>query len=304
VSAQDLARGVEERLGHPVFVSPSQADISVEGHIEPAARGPGWHAIVVLRDAHGTALGTRELHRDDSSCDSMRAPLVLVIAIMIDPDAAMRPPTSPAPTAPPPAPAPIVIEKSVPILVRVPEPPPTPHPTWRFDGASSLIGGAGLQPSPSWGLAGSAILEPPGVFGFLTVEGYAALWVDQTATAPDGSTRATFSVAYLGGGFCPLRLHAQRVALFGCGSGQLGYFKSSSAAAAPNHEQVYLAGAVDGRMSLRLVGPFTLRGGAALVVPIVRDTILYARADGSQAALFRLSAVAATFDLGLGLALP
>jgi hypothetical protein len=233
----------------------------------------------------------------------MRAPLVLVIAIMIDPDAALRPTPKPAPPAPPPA-VPVVVEKPVPVLVRVPEPPPAPRPTWRFDGASSLLGGAGLQPGPSLGLAGSAILEPPGVFGFLTVEGYGALWVDETATAPDGSTRATFSLAYLGGGFCPLRLHARRVDLFGCGSGQLGYFKSASAAAAPNHEQVYLAAAVDGHVSLRLVGPFTLRGGAALVVPIVRDTIPYARPDGSQAAFFRLSAVAGTADLGLGLAFP
>ena len=35
VSTQDLARDVEQRLGHPIFVSPSEADVSVEGHIEP-----------------------------------------------------------------------------------------------------------------------------------------------------------------------------------------------------------------------------------------------------------------------------
>ena len=61
----DLARDVETRLGHPVFVSAAQADLSVEGRIEPAKGGPGWHAILVLRDAAGATLGTREITRNE-----------------------------------------------------------------------------------------------------------------------------------------------------------------------------------------------------------------------------------------------
>ncbi len=53
VSTQDLARDVEARLRRPVFVSPAQADVSVEGHIEPRAPGPGWKATIALRDAKG-----------------------------------------------------------------------------------------------------------------------------------------------------------------------------------------------------------------------------------------------------------
>ena len=69
-----------------------RADVSVEGHIERGNGTTGWHAVLVLRDAHGVSLGTRELKRDDASCDAMRAPLALIIVVMIDPDAALAGP--------------------------------------------------------------------------------------------------------------------------------------------------------------------------------------------------------------------
>ncbi|MBX3210375.1 MAG: hypothetical protein KF764_35410, partial [Labilithrix sp.] len=98
VATQPLARAVEERLGRSVFVSAAEADLSVEGHVEKRTRGAssGWHAVITVRDASGATLGTRELDRADASCDAMTEPLALVIAVMIDPDAAMRP--KPAPT--------------------------------------------------------------------------------------------------------------------------------------------------------------------------------------------------------------
>jgi hypothetical protein len=295
VSTQDLARDVEQRLGHPIFVSASEAEVSVEGHIEhePGAGGPRWHAVLVLRDAHGASLGTRELRRDDASCDAMRAPLALVIAIMIDPDAALaeHPPAPPAATPP----QTIVVERPVPVIVRVPEPPP-PRPAWLLDAGASLIGSVGLLPGPGIGLFGGGILVPPRQF--FGAEVYGAAWLDQSVAAGTGTS--TFWFGYVGGGFCPLVLHGRRFAGFGCASGQLGYLASYGPSPTPNQTQVHLAAALEMRGTVRIAGPFTARAGAMLVVPLVRNQFVY----GDDAPLFRMAAVAATADLGLGVAFP
>jgi hypothetical protein len=304
VSAQDLARDVETRLGHPVFVSPSQADVSVEGHIERAAGARGWHAVLVLRDADGVSLGTRELRRDDPSCDAMRAPLALIIVVMIDPDAALSSSAQPAaaPPPPPPLPAPpVVVEKPVPVFVPVTVPPPPRPPSWHLDVGTSLIGGVGLLPGPSVGLAGGGVLVPPP--GFLGFEVYGALWLDQTLAAGTAGS-ATLWLGYVGGGLCPLLLRYHRLDASGCASAQLGYLAAYGPSSTPNQSQIHVAGALEARGTLRLAGPFTARAGALVLVPVIRDSFFYEEAGGGHAPLFQMAPVAATLDLGVGVAFP
>jgi len=279
VSTQELARGVEARLGRAVFVSAAEGDLSVEGRIEPAHGKPGWRALLVLRDSKGAQLGTRELTRDEASCEAMREPLVLVIALMIDPDAA----TSSSKRSPPPPPSPpqtIVVEKQVPVYVNVPvEAPRAPDPpTWHFDAGASLATSLGLFGGPGPGLGGyvSGLLEPP---GFIPLEGYGALWVDPTS---EGGP--TFSLAYVGAGLCPLRYREGMLAAYACASGQLGYLRPSASSSA----QLYAAGALEGRLSVRVLGPIAARAGFSFVVPVVKMS----------------SPVAATMDAGLGVILP
>ncbi len=297
VSTQDLARDVETRLGRSVFVSPARADLSVEGRIEPAHGKPGWHAVIVLRDAKGVTLGTRELARDAASCDAMREPLALVVALMIDPDASTAPPSplAPPPTVPAPPPQTIVVEKQVPVYVAVPAPPaasPPPEPTWHIDVGASLAASVGVLPHVEPGIAGSALLEPP---WFVPLEAYGALWLDSTA---DGGP--TFALAYVGGGLCPLRYRDELLHLYACASGQLGYMKATS----PDSAQVHVAGVLEGRGSVKLFGPIAARAGASLVVPILRPSFDYTDSQTGQAAAFRMSAVAAVLDAGLGLVMP
>jgi hypothetical protein len=302
VSTQDLARDVEQRLGHPIFVSPSEADVSVEGHIEPNAGTPGagWHAVLVLRDAHGVALGTRDLRRDDVSCDAMRAPLALVVVIMIDPDAALAGHGSPPSPSPPP---PVVIERPVPVIVRVPDAAPPRPPPWHLDAGGSLIGGLGLLPGPAIGVFGGGILVPPRLF--FGVEVYGAAWLDQTLAAGGANGgNATFWFGYVGGGLCPLVLRGRRTDLFGCASGQLGYLASYGPSPTPNQTQVHVAGALEMRGTLHIGGPITARAGAMLVVPLIRDQFVYDEANGGSGRLFQMAPVAGTLDLGLGVAFP
>ena len=97
-------------------MSPAHADLSIEGRAERV--GTGLRAVLVLRDGSGAQLGVRELESDATDCTELRENAALAIALMIDPDAVLRPP--PAPSTPatvtPPAPE-VVIER-----VEVPAP--------------------------------------------------------------------------------------------------------------------------------------------------------------------------------------
>src|SRR5512141_850146 len=60
VAGSTLARSVEERLRRKVFVSASDADISVEGSIGPSPKS-GFRAVLRVTARDGTILGTREV---------------------------------------------------------------------------------------------------------------------------------------------------------------------------------------------------------------------------------------------------
>jgi len=297
VATQDLAKRVEARLGRAVFVSASVADVSVEGRVEPLPGHPphsGFRAVLTLRDAHGALLGTRELSRPEATCDAMTDPLILVIAVMIDPDAALAPAPKPPPTiAPPPQhappPAPVIIEKEV--LVAAPVHPPKPE--WRIDVGAAAITSLGLVPAPNIGIAASGSLEPPVLF---PLEGFGALWFDDS-TSNHGS-QASFLLAYVGGGLCPLHYTGEPVHLYGCAIGELGAF-SRAITGGTTSTDLYLAGGVEARMSVRIAGPFALRAGANAVVPLFRpDT------HEGNTELFRPSFIGGAADVGVGVLLP
>ncbi|HEY8087298.1 MAG TPA: hypothetical protein VIF09_05625 [Polyangiaceae bacterium] len=300
VSTQDLARDVEARLARPVFVSAAQADVSVEGRIEPRGRG-GWKAAIVLRDAHGVTLGTRELDRAEASCSVMREPLALVIAVMLDPDAALGPrqppPAPPVVPAPPPAPAPLVVERPVPVIVEVPASPPPARPTWRLDVGASLQAGPGLLPGAAVGAYAGGLIEPP---GFVPLEAFGTAWLDGSVTR-SGAT-GTFSLDSIGAALCPLHPRTEMLRAYVCLDGEAGLL-TGRVAGQPVDRELFLAGALEGRATLRVIGPFALRAGAAAVVPLLRHDFTAPGVTG-QVDVFRMSVVAATADVGLGVLFP
>lgn len=285
VATQTLARAVEERLGRAVFVSASQADLSVEGRIEkrPAR---GWHAVITVRDAGGTVLGTRQLDRSDTSCETMTEPLALVIAVMIDPDAAMRPKPAPvieAETTPP----------TLPTAHVEPEPeshppPPkvgpdragrTPVEPWRFEGHVTATVHHGSTPTLAPGAGVQGILYPP-VFP-VGLRGYANLFLP-TETEQDGA-RASFDMLYGGGSLCPtLR---GRVHLLGCVGGQIGVLRPR--AETPNRgigESLLpiLNAVVELRVHGPIVAPFGAAAGVSAGLPIMRPEVEYGSLSGRE----------------------
>lgn len=306
ISTQALAQAVEERLGRKVFVSASQADVSVEGHVARASSPPRWRATLTIRDADGKELGTRDIDSNGEACSSLDEGVVLVVSLLIDPDAASRPPAparAPEETPPPePAPAPppkVVVERQR-VLVPVPAAPP-PDP-WRVEVGAGVAGSIGLLPAPSLGAEVVAIVEPPHFWGILVSGAY---WFGAEAEAERGAY-ADVTLAYAGAGLCPLRFAEWRVSYRACAAVEVGSMRSNGQGfdTLLADENLAVQAAIPNRIALRIAGPLVLSVGLELIFPLVRTEIGYRAADGTRRVLFQPSPVAASADLGLGLHFP
>ncbi|HEY8075289.1 MAG TPA: hypothetical protein VIF62_14290 [Labilithrix sp.] len=313
IATQALARSVEDRLGRPgkVFVSAAQADVSVEGRIEK--KKEGWHAVISIRDAQGALLGTRELDRPDPSCDAMSEPLAFVIAVMIDPEAAMRDRSKESPAAasatttassapPPPLPPPPATSDNPP-----PPPPPKKSEPWIFEGGAAATLAAGLTPSVALGGAIEAILYPPGVpVGF---RGFTALYpsVFGLGQASADGARASFDLLYAGGSVCPtLR---RRVNLMLCLGGHLGAIRVHADTANRGIDDGSILpiwnAVLEGRVSIPIVHPIGIAGGLGATLPLLRPSFDFKRSDGTTTdTLFKVSPVALTASAGVELMFP
>lgn len=308
VPTQELARAVEVRLGRKVFVPPSEADLSIEAHVRLS--GARYRAVVTVRDGKGTQLGRREL--DDSRCENLTDPLSLVIALMIDPDAAMR---KPLPT---PAPPDASVAEAEPALI--PAPPPEPQPpqppqpdlhrdppsdTAPFRGEVNASGGFSLGRVPQSGplVKVSGWLKPlhwPGVAAGLTY-GF-----DQAVPIPTG---AEARVGLLTGfaAFCPIGAGfwtpAKRGYVIACAGLELGMLRARGVGFDRNTEHsLFLVNAqVNIELSVVLVGPLVAHFAPTVFVPFKRDEINYRAADNTDRLLFRMSRLGASFEAGLGL---
>lgn len=313
IATQALARSVEERLGRRVFVSAAEADVSVEGRIEKRAAG-GWHSVITIRDGKGALLGTRELDRPDASCAALNEPLALIIAVMIDPEAKLSsgPPPLPAP-APAPAPAPTPAPAAAPAAAPAPAPagPPdadVPAPRakdpWRFQGdaVATISSGIAPQVDPGGSIAGTLFLPriPLGL------RGYGSLFLPTTAEQ-DGA-RASFDLFYLGSAICPTLRRPAIVAML-CFGGHLGVIRSHpetlNRGVADKTEAIWNA-VSEVRVTIPVLAPLALTAGASAVLPLVRPTFGYERADASRtrANLHEVSVFAMAADVGIGFFFP
>ena len=86
IGTVELGKRVERLVG-PMLVPAPEGQVSVEGRIAPAARG--FAAEITIADARGTILGTRQLKSENADCRAIDEPLAFVIAVAIDPNAAL-----------------------------------------------------------------------------------------------------------------------------------------------------------------------------------------------------------------------
>lgn len=307
IATQALARAVEGRLGRKVFVSPAEADVSVEGRAEKKAQG--FSATIVLRDSEGKVLGTRSLEKSGASCDALTESLVLVVAVMIDPDAALSPAPAPSPApTPSPAPPPPAETRVETIYVPVPVPVPAPEkpkraekPAIVFDASFGARLTAGTVPGPGLGLTAVGVLVPRGFIGLLGRATYVV-----PSAEPVLSAEVAFSHATLTGGLCPLAHVFGPALLTACAEGEVGllFARPSGLPRAVNEMRATLAGGLGFGASVKLVGPLTVRAGVSGYVPFLRESFEVTLPDGTRQEVFRQSPVTFAGDFGIGVRLP
>jgi len=171
-SARALSAEVERRVGRPVFEPAAERTFEVE----VTRFGEKYRSDVFVRGPHGEILGRRTLKSDEPGCAALVNATALALALVIDPEAASRPPLprSAAAFEPPPPPPPVASPPpSVPSPPPASPPPrpaaaPVPPPASRGIAELSLRGSLqlGLVPAsaPGVGLAFSA--RPSGRWGF------------------------------------------------------------------------------------------------------------------------------------------
>ena len=305
IATQALARSVEERLGRHVFVSAAEADVSVEGRIDKRAKGPGWHAVITLRDSKGTLLGTRDVGLADAGCESMNEPLALIIAVMIDPDASLGGPPQPPPAAPAPsAPAPPRPTETRPELEPVgPRLTPPQKEPLRVEGGAGIVLASGLTPAVDPGALVMGILFPPGVP--VGLRGYAVLLLP--AEAEKDGARGSFDTLYLGGSLCPT-LRRRRVVAMLCGGGQLGAMRSHAETVDRGIDEKTLPLwnlTAEARVSIPVLPPVAFNAGVTGILPLVRPTFRYDRtAAAGRDDLHEVAPVAVTADMGIAFFFP
>lgn len=296
LAGSSLAQRVEERLHRKVFVSASDADISIEGSIGPAPKA-GFHAVLRVTARDGTILGTREVDTRSAQCDAIDEKLSLIVSVLIDPDAsAADEPPAVAPA--PPAPVPTAPRERVVVVHDKPAPPVEP---WHFTLTVAATGLTGLQPGVGFGVAPSVMLRPP---GFWSVRMGGGLTASSTTSAVRGAS-AEASLAHGVLALCPLDASKGRLEATACVGALVGALRSrgvgfdttastSSLVAGP------LAG---GRLTATLFGPLVAYVAADLVVPVAHAEVGY-RTPLGEGTLFRTSSVAGMGELGVGVRFP
>lgn len=280
IAGDALARAVEARLRRPVFDTRVPAAVLIEGYAQRGASGHRAQLSVRARD--GTLLGSRELESSAGDCRELSETVTVVLAIMIDPEAASR---SKAPPAREPT--------------RVVSPA---EPRHRLSAFAS--GGIGLLPKFAIGL-GAAYELKLGAWGGLRAQGvgYFGQRAALESAFPDSPSAGAFlRLAYGGLAYCPLWWSPGRTTLLGCVGSELGAIASEGYGLSPDQEQRTFWGAASAaaRLSVVLMGPLTAQLGASLLVPYAPVHFQATRGGQEPLDVFEQPPVASVFELGLG----
>jgi hypothetical protein len=259
IGDRELAAALTARLGNAP--AHGQTRLVIDGEIAPS--GSGWTAAIHTADEHGVVLGQRDLHEPAADCRALDDKLVLVIALIIDPELLDE------------APAPAAIER---VAVLAPKPP------WQFGASVAALASRGMLPGFGFGTAIAARIEPPRGW---PIEISTTLWPYDRANAEPGG--ATLLELTGGLALCP-RL-AGPLAL--CAGVQAGEVRARGFGFDRNQLQHELL--LDGTLELRFVRRFGnaagVRVGAGAWVPVSRPQ--YVVHDASSDAVVYQPAIAA-----------
>lgn len=260
IGDRELAAAVTARLGDgPAH---GKTKLVIDGEIAPS--DSGWTAAIHTTDEHGVALGQRDLHEPAADCRTLDDKLVLVIALIIDPELLDEAPAPPA-----------ALERVAVIA---------PKRSWHVGASVAVLASRGMLPGFGFGTAIAARIEPPQIW---PIEVSATLWPYDRAKAAPGGAR----LLQLTGGLAVCPRLAGPLAL--CVGAEAGEVRARGYGFDRNELQHELL--LDGTLALRLdwqlgtaVG---VRIGAGAWVPVSRPK--YAVHEGSADVVVYQPALAA-----------
>jgi hypothetical protein len=333
ISTQALAEGVERRLGRRVFVSASQADLSLEGHVERVNRSNEYVATLVVSDRAGRVLGRRTLRVAGEKCGALEASLVLVIAIAIDPGARLSAEPGPDRDLSPEAERmlsqlglPELTEQQIRDQLAVPDPDAirpsvaaSPAPPTRARAASSAHDSPKTEPAADTrvriGIGANAELGvlPNLALGAVLGVTLTPTWFWQTeiwitGLLPQreqaGRTAGVARFSFWAGGLaiCPPLMPERSIELHACAGARAGVLSARGSAFAEtlSHSGAWLEPTLYGGLLVRITGAWSLHTRLGFGVPIVRDTFAYTDELGRVQRLHRARGVGGRVETGLG----
>jgi hypothetical protein len=240
-------------------VSAAQADLFVDARVTRAGRG--WRATVAASRANGEPVGVRELASAGADCRGLGEDLVLVVALVIDPQA----------TGAARASAPVPRE-----VVYVPVAVAAPAPVWSFDArvATAVIGG--VLPSVEPGIEAAIAATPPGAWPIEL-----GVIATGSASADDGTHGADVRIAVGTVAVCPELVARERYRLQLCGGGAAGALRVRSHGLDPASGGDRATGLLfgRGRGGVRVVGGLQVVIDLGITVPLARRSLYYTALD-------------------------
>jgi hypothetical protein len=285
----EILRELRVRLGRDPFLDEAPWSIRVDiTHSEA-----GWVARVTEQkgDAPRTS---RDLLDGDPSCAPIAEAAILVVALLIDPEAALRSP----PPAPPPPPQPPRVQRPGP-------PKPLPRRVHGFTSARGVLS-TGILPGFAPGLALSVDLGGERFGGTL-----GALLLP--AKALNDPIRGTFAfrltAAWFGGCWQAVRFGPGSLAV--CGNAMGGVIHSFPVTPAPKAtlndpgDHPWMGLSVSPRLRAHLVDPLALEVGADLLTSVTRHEFTVTHSSPYVvSSLFTQPPVAGLLFVGVGASIP
>jgi hypothetical protein len=292
IAGDALARAVESKLRRSVFPAARDATILIEGHVRKSEQG--YAAELHMRDQSGKALGSRELASRDESCTELSDTLAVVLAVMIDPDAAKRPPSA----------QPAAGKEQAETAIE------------REAGAENRVLAFGrallaITERPLLGF-GTAYERSLGVAGGLRIE--VAMFAENSTPlreiASEPEAQALVRVAYAGVAYCPLWLEFKRTRLIGCAGLELGGVRGHDSnfpivnrdqQSPPDGTGLWASASASVRLAITIVGSLEAHIAAGLVGVFGQRFVVRAQ-SGRPVRILPDDGVplGALLDLGLG----
>jgi hypothetical protein len=231
-------------------------------------------------------LGERELQTPEKTCAHLDEPLLVVVALLVDPDALATapPPPAPAPSAPPAA----TVAPPPP-----PAPPEAPGP-WSVGAAFVLSGGLLPEVSPGLMLRAERWWSGLGVTASATVLG--------TAEAGALGRAGEMRLQRFDLGLCPVAGAHGRTHVALCAGPGLGVWSSQGSNLRDNRDDLTatLLLSAGGQARVKLTGALDLWAGVQVETSLPRVRFSFDLDDGgTQPTLFQSPPLAASGGLGL-----